>query len=105
MSKKTGFPVMSTMITGMLFLVGVLLITLRTLLAVLLASDTTTVLLLNGLLGFLALFIMLWALVSLSLHPAIEANTKTLFFILALLLVMSVMATAFNVTVKLGKLP
>jgi len=103
MSKKAGFPVMSPMITGVLFIVGVLLITLRTFAAVII-TDAATVLELNGLLGFLAVFIMLWALVSLSLHPAIEANMKILFFAAALFIVMSVMATTFNTTVNVGKL-
>jgi len=104
MSKKTGFPVMSPMITGVLYIVGILLILLRTLATVLITTDAATLSILEGLLGFLAVFIILWALVSISLHPAIEANIKILFFVAALFIVMSVMATSFTTTVNLGKL-
>jgi len=96
---------MSPMITGVLFIVGVLLITLSEFAEVIITTDTATLAILDGLLGFLAIFIMLWALISLSLHPAIDDTVKTLFFVLTVLLVMSVIATNFNASVLIGKLP
>jgi len=104
MSKKTGFPVMSPMITGVLFVIGVFLITLRPFVASLITADPATLLISNGLFGFLAVFIMLWALVSLTLHPAVDANIKTLFFAAALLVLITVMANTFGISVSVGKL-
>lgn len=94
---------MSPAITGILYVVAVLLVLLRAFVPVFLA-DPGTVLLMNGLLGFLAVFIILWAFISLSIHPAVDANIKTLFFAALLLILITVMANTFGVSVKLGVL-
>jgi len=103
MSKKTEFPVMSPMITGVLYVLGVLLITLRPFIAVFL-TDAATITLMDGLFGFLAVFIILWALISLSMHPTVDANIKTLFFAATLLILVTVLADVFSISVKFGKL-
>nr|MDO8135621.1 hypothetical protein [Candidatus Njordarchaeum guaymaensis] len=103
MSKKTEFPVMSPMITGVLYVLGVLLIMLRAFAPVFIA-DPAAVLIFNGLLGFLAVFLILWALLSLSMHPVVDANIKTLFFAAALLILVTVLADVFSISVKFGKL-
>jgi len=104
MSKKVAFPVMSTTITGVLYIVAVLLVTLRIFLSPTIITDVSAYSMLHGLLGFLAAFILFWALISLSLHPSIEANFKTLFVAATILLIVSVLATNFNTVITIGKL-
>jgi len=105
MSKKVAFPVMSTTITGILFIVAVLLVTLRSFLNTPgLITDISTGSLLSGLLGFLAAFILFWALLGLSLHPSLEQNVKTLFVIALVILLVSILAMNFNTVIRIGKL-
>jgi len=99
MSKKVDFPVMSPAITGILFTIGVLLVLLRTLVAALI-TDAGTIALLNGMLGFLAVFIVAWALTSLSLHPAVEPRTKILFAAVTLLILVAVFTDTFKITIR-----
>jgi len=105
MSKKAAFPVMSTTITGVLFIVAVLLVTLRTFLATSgVITDLSTISLIDGLFGFLAAFLIFWALLGLSLHPSLEQNIKTLFVIAMVLLVISIIGTNWNTVITIGKL-
>jgi len=96
MSKKVVFPVMNQMITGVLYVVGIALITLRSFLQVA-VTEAATLAVLNGLLGFLAVFIIAWALTSICLHPTIESRTKTLFIALTLILFASVFTDIFDI--------
>lgn len=98
MSKKVAFPVMSQMITGVLYVVGIALLALR-IFVVQLSLDAATLLVLNGLVGFLATFLIVWALTSFVLHPTIESRTKTLFIALTLIILASVFTATFATTI------
>ena len=75
MSKKVAFPVMSAMITGILYIVALLLGTLTILISGLgLPAATTS--LVNGLLFFIAAFLAGWALLSFAFHPGLDANQR-----------------------------
>jgi hypothetical protein len=103
MSKKVVFPVMSQMITGVLYVVGILLLTLRYFVGAL-SIDLATLIMLDGLVGFLAMFLIVWALTSFCLHPGIEEKTKLLFIALTLIIIASVFTQTFASTIKVGKL-
>jgi hypothetical protein len=93
MSKKVSLPVMSLTITGVLYIVGLLLISLKAWFLPALVSDftTTTYLLVNNFLGFLAGFLVIWALTSLVMHPDIEEdNVKWVFIFFGILIAISV---------------
>jgi len=74
MSKKVAFPVMSAMITGILYIVALLLGSLTILITGLALGSTGT--LINALLFFIAAFLAGWALLSFALHPALDANQR-----------------------------
>ncbi|WXG47361.1 MAG: hypothetical protein WED05_11990 [Candidatus Atabeyarchaeum deiterrae] len=82
MSKKVGFPVMSTMITGLLFILGLLLTTLGIVLA---ALGLSTLIL--GVLWFIGLLLFGWALLSFGLNPELEDYQRNIAFFFAVLLV------------------
>lgn len=99
MSKKVSFPVMSLAFTGILFIAGLLVITLRPLVAVLLLGSTSAAMA-NGLLEFAATFLLLWALTSLALHPDIEdSNIKLVFAAFTVFIILAVFTSAFGLTV------
>jgi len=103
MSKKTEFPVMSPAISGILYVVSILLITLRTFARVII-TDMSAIILFNGLLGFLAVFLIVWAFMSMVLHPAVDSNLKTLLFFATLVILVYTMANTFGVSLTIGKL-
>jgi hypothetical protein len=98
MSKKVSFPVMSLAFTGILFIVGLLVITLRPFaLTALSTGPTSTYEMINGLLLFIATFLLLWALTSLSLHPDIEdSNIKLIFAAFTVFIIIAVFSTTFS---------
>jgi len=102
MSKKVSFPVMSLAFTGILFILGLLVITVRPFLAVALSTGPlSTANMVNGLLEFIAAFLVLWALTSLSLHPDIEdSNIKLVFTFLTLFLIIAIFTTIFSITIQ-----
>jgi len=82
MSKEVAFPVMSTTITGYLFVLGILLASLA-ILCTALALGTVVVYLLY----FIGLFLLGWALLSFGLHPDIDESRRAIAFFFAVLLV------------------
>jgi len=82
MSKEVAFPVMSFMISGVLFVLGILLAALG-ILALALGLGT----LVEYLLYFIGLFLFGWGLLSFGLHPDIDENRRTIAFFFAVLLV------------------
>jgi len=79
MSKKVAFPVMSAMITGILYIVALLLGTLTILISGLVPGGQVTLAtasLINGLLFFIAAFLAGWALLSFAFHPGLDANQR-----------------------------
>jgi len=101
MSKKVSFPVMSLMITGVLFILGLLMLTLRDFLYayLLLAGPLSTAVLVNGLFGFLGAFLLFWALTSICLHPDIDdSNVKAVFITFTVFFIIAVFTTFFGVS-------
>jgi len=98
MSKKVVFPVMSQMITGVLYVIALVLLTMRVFIAAT-SIDHATLLVLNGLVGFLGTFLLVWALVSMCLHPTIESRTKLLFIALTLIILVHVFTDVFATTI------
>jgi len=82
MSKKVGFPVMSTMITGILFVLGLLLTTLGIVLKALLGSS-----IIIPVVWFIGLLLFGWALLSFGLNPELEDYQRNVAFFFAVLLV------------------
>lgn len=74
MSKKVAFPVMSAMITGILYIIALLLASLTILISGLSLGSTGTMI--NALFFFIAAFLAGWALLSFALHPALDANQR-----------------------------
>jgi len=75
MSKKVAFPVMSASITGILYIIALLLGAL----AIVVSGYTalgTTIYLVNGVLFFLGAFFGGWALLSFALHPGLDNNQR-----------------------------
>jgi len=98
MSKKVGFPVMSTTITGLLFLIGILLATLGIfLLAPALAISSTIV----YILWFIGFFFFGWALLSYALNPELEDYQRNVafFFVVLLVVVLFGYGVSFAVSV------
>jgi len=95
MSKKVSLPVMSLAITGVLYILGLLLVTLKAYaVPVLLSSSPATLTLVNAFLGFISAFLILWALTSMVLHPDIEEeNLKWVFIFFGILIAISVFTT------------
>jgi len=89
MSKKVQFPVLSATITGVLFIVALLLGTL-TIFITGLSLGTTTTEEVNGLLFFIGALLAAIALMSYMLHPDLEDNQRyaVAIFLVLLLLVL-----------------
>jgi hypothetical protein len=98
MSKKVGFPVMSTTITGFLFLIGILLATLGIFLTAPSLAISTTV---TYVLYFIGFFFVGWALLSYSLNPELEDYQRNVafFFVVLLVVVLFGYGVAFSVSV------
>jgi hypothetical protein len=98
MSKEVQFPVMSTQITGILFLIGILLAALGILLKVSSLGITDVVI---GLVLFIGLFLLGWALLSLSLHPDIDESRRAIafFFVVLLTTVLFAYGVSFALTI------
>jgi len=86
MSKKVAFPVMSAMITGILYIIALLLGTLTILISGLGLGTTGTMV--NALLFFIAAFLAGWALLSFAFHPGLDANQRLVAAIFTGLLLM-----------------
>jgi len=99
MSKNVGFPVMSTGLTGIFFVLGILLTTLGILVGGLLTGST--LLLVRGILEFIGLFFFLWSLLSYSLNPDLEDYQRNVAFLFVVLVTVILFGAgiAFNVTV------
>jgi len=97
MSKKVGFPVMSTMITGLLFLIGLILATLGILLIPVLGSTSILI----PVVWFIGFLLFGWALLSYSLNPELEDYQRNVafFFVVLLVVVLFGYGVAFNVAV------
>jgi len=80
MSKNVGFPVMSTSLTGILFVIGVLLTTLGILLNAVLPGSVII-----PVVWFIGLFIFLWSLLSYSLNPDLEDYQRNVAFLFLVL--------------------
>ena len=96
MSKKVSLPVMSLAITGVLYILGLILVTLKAYaVPVLLAtSPAATLTLVNEFLGFISAFLILWALTSIVLHPDIEDdNLKWVFIFFGIIIAITVFTT------------
>jgi hypothetical protein len=112
MSKKVSFPVMSLAFTGILYILGLLVITLRPFAYTalsnlpfaypLVALANPTVAMVYGLLEFAAAFLLLWALTSLALHPDIEdSNIKLVFAFFTVFILISVFTSTLGLTITL----
>jgi len=95
MSKKVSLPVMSLTITGVLYIVGLLLVTLKAYaVPALITTPHATLVLVNEFLGFLSAFLILWALTSIVMHPDIDdSNLKWVFIFFGMLIAISVFTT------------
>lgn len=98
MSKKVGFPVMSTMITGIFFLIGILLATLG---IVLMAIPDVASSIAIPVVWFFGFLLFGWALLSYSLNPELEDYQRNIafFFLVLLVTVLFGYGVAFKVTV------
>jgi hypothetical protein len=76
MSKNVGFPVMSTSITGILFVLGILLTTLGILLNAVVSGS-----IIIPIVWFIGLFIFLWSLLSFALNPDLEDYQRNVAFL------------------------
>nr|MDO8100785.1 hypothetical protein [Candidatus Njordarchaeota archaeon] len=85
MSKKIGFPVLSLTITGVLYILALLLGALPILVTGL--GLGATGLLVNALLFFIAAFLAGLALISYALHPELD-ETQRLFYLIFLFLLL-----------------
>jgi len=104
MSKKVSLPVMSLAITGVLYILGLLLVTLKRFFTpvVLATQSLATQTLINDFLGFLSAFLIIWALTSFVLHPDIEdENLKWVFIFFALIIAISVFTSVFSLVATL----
>jgi hypothetical protein len=97
MSKKVGFPVMSTMLTGLLFLIGIVLATLGIFLIPVLGSSSILI----PVVWFIGLLLFGWALLSYSLNPELEDYQRNVafFFLVLVVTVLFGYGVAINVTV------
>ena len=103
MSKKVSLPVMSLAITGVLYILGVLLITMRRFFVpiVLNTAPAATQNLVSSFLVFLAAFLIIWAITSLVLHPDIDdENIKMLFIAFGIIIIITVFVAAFGLTIS-----
>jgi len=103
MSKKVSFPVLSAMITGVLFIVALIIGSLTIFITGLMNGgymDATTGALVNGLLFFIGALIAAITLLSYALHPELEEGQRFVFAIVLVLLILVLFnaGAAFSVT-------
>jgi len=100
MSKKVQFPVLSATITGVLFVVALLLGTLTIFISGISSLGTTTISEINGLLFFIGALLAAIALMSYMLHPDLEDNQRyaVAIFLVLLLLVLFNAGVGFKLT-------
>lgn len=96
MSKKIGFPVLSLTITGVLFILSLLLGTLTIFISGLALGTEGAMI--NGLLFFIGAFLAALALISYTLHPDLEDNQR---YAVAIFLVVFILVL-FNAGVSLS---
>jgi hypothetical protein len=99
MSKKVSLPVMSLSITGVLYILGLILVTMKRFFTpvVLATQSLATQNLVNDFLGFLSAFLIIWALTSIVLHPDIEDdNLKWVFIFFSIIIAISVFTALFG---------
>jgi hypothetical protein len=80
MSKNVGFPVLSTSLTGILFVIAIFITTLGILLTALLGSNIVI-----PIVWFIGLFLFLWSLLSYSLNPDLEDYQRNVAFLFLVL--------------------
>jgi len=97
MSKQVAFPVMSMMITAILFILGILLAALS-ILTVALSVDAR----ISAFLVFIGVFLLGWALLSFSVHPEVEENRRTIAFFFAVLLVTVLLGIGVTIATTVG---
>ncbi|WXG44732.1 MAG: hypothetical protein WED04_11995 [Promethearchaeati archaeon SRVP18_Atabeyarchaeia-1] len=103
MSKNVGFPVMSTSLTGILFVLGILLTTLGILVKGLAASlGPTNTALIVGILFFIGLFLFLWSLLSYSLNPDLEDYQRNVAFLFVVLITVILFGAGIAFVVTVG---
>jgi len=88
---------MSMMITGILFVLGILLATLG-ILTTALAVDTR----ITAFMFFIGLFLFGWALLSLGLHPEVDDSRRTVAFLFAALLVTVLFGYGIRIVTTVG---
>jgi len=99
MSKEVQFPVMSMQITGILFVIGILLAALGIMLNVPSLGITDVV---RGLVLFIGLFVLGWALLSMGLHPDIDESRRAIAFFFTILLVTVLFAYGISFALTIG---
>jgi len=105
MSKKVSLPVMSLTITGVLYILGLLLVTMKRFFTpvVLATQPLATQNLVDGFLGFLAAFLIIWALTSIVLHPDLEdENLRWVFIFFGAIIAISVFTAAFSLVASIA---
>ena len=101
MSKNVGFPVMSTSLTGIFFVLGILLTTLGILVGGLGLGATNTALI-RGILEFIGLFFFLWSLLSYSLNPDLEDYQRNVAFLFVVLVTVILFGAGISFLVTVG---
>lgn len=103
MSKKVSLPVMSLAITGILYILGLLLVTLKFFFVPVALFGSPSLTLVDSFLGFLAAFLVIWAITSLVLHPDIDDdNTKMLFIAFGIIIIISVFTSTFGLAISVA---
>nr|MDO8100786.1 hypothetical protein [Candidatus Njordarchaeota archaeon] len=97
MSKEVSFPVMSLSITGIIFLLGILLAALGVLVTPLGLGAVVV-----GLVYFLGLLLLGWALLSYGLHPDIDESRRAIAFFFAILLVTVLFSYGVSFSLTVG---
>jgi len=98
MSKKMGFPVLSATITGVLFVLALLLGTLTIFISGITSLRATTIAQINGFLFFIGALLAAIALISYTLHPDLDDNQRyaVAIFLVILILVLFNAGVAFK---------
>jgi len=97
MSKNVGFPVMSTQLTGILFVIGILLTTLGILLKAVISGS-----ILIPIVWFIGLLIFLWSLLSFALNPDLEDYQRNVAFLFVVLVTVILFGYGINFAVTVA---
>jgi hypothetical protein len=98
MSKKVGFPVMSSTITGLLFLIGLILAAFGILLIPLVGATSVLV----PVVWFIGLLLFGWALLSYSLNPELEDYQRNVAFFFVVLVVTVLFGYGVSIAVSVA---